>query len=367
MNSETILQEEKPFVVLSLFDGISVLRQAFKNLEIPVRYYASEIDKSAIKISQYNHPDIIHLGDVCQITAEKLPEIPDLLCWGSPCNNFSSLGRREGLAEGTKSSLFFEALRIFNEVKEINPNVLFIMENVVMSNDNKNIISSHLGVQPIKINSALVSAQSRNRLYWTNIKGVEQPVDQGIFLKHILENGYSEKEKSAILTSQYCNSIGGAVRSYFTRNRTERQVIFNHPMSFERTLSASTQYLHYSVTATTDNKVYDFNFTVNNNWNYAYTKSLNEETVQAIKPFVRVLTIAEREQLQNLPVGYTDVPTVSNTARTKALGNSFTVGVIEHILLKIPFVAKYGLPKELFTKQIFTEEDFKNFKKGKRI
>lgn len=172
--------------VLSLFDGISVARLALDRIGItPTAYYASEIDKRAIAVSGANWPDIIQLGDVCGVTADQVGQI-ELMIFGSPCTDLSSMnaihGKKLGL-DGERSGLFFEALRLIREVKP----TYFVMENVAsMSNKSKDDISELMGVEPIKINSALVSAQNRNRYYWSNIE-IQQPEDRGITLDSILQ------------------------------------------------------------------------------------------------------------------------------------------------------------------------------------
>lgn len=146
--------------VLSLFDGISCGYLAFKRAGLSIsQYYSSEIDKSAIIISQENIPDIIQLGDVRKIRTENLPEF-DIVIGGSPCQNLSRAGDNKGL-KGDKSSLFYEYLRILNELRYKNKNIFFLLENTVMASNWQNEISSLLGVQPIKIDSKLVSAQKK--------------------------------------------------------------------------------------------------------------------------------------------------------------------------------------------------------------
>ena len=162
--------------VLSLFDGISCGRIALERVGIKVdKYFASEIKDIAIKVTQTNYPDTIQIGDVTKIDATTLPKI-DLLIGGSPCQNFSiaNLNSRDGL-EGDKSSLFYQYLRLLREVKP----KYFLLENVKMKKDQEAIISELLGVKPILINSNLVSAQSRPRLYWTNIPGITPPLIRG--------------------------------------------------------------------------------------------------------------------------------------------------------------------------------------------
>ena len=145
------------------------------------KYYASEIDKYAIQIAKANYPDIIHIGDVREVTGEVYQDI-DLLCGGSPCQGFSFAGKQLNF-EDPRSALFFEFVRVLKEVKP----KYFLLENVRMKKEFQDVISEYLGVEPIMINSALVSAQNRVRLYWTNIPNIEQPKDKGLVLKDILD------------------------------------------------------------------------------------------------------------------------------------------------------------------------------------
>ena len=168
--------------VLSLFDGMSCGRIALDKLGIEVdNYFASEIDKYAIQVAKANYPNTIHIGDVTKVRAEDLPKI-DLLIGGSPCQGFSFAGKGLNF-EDPRSKLFFEFVRLVRECKP----EYFFLENVKMKKEHQAVISEQLGVQPIEINSSLVSAQNRKRLYWTNIPNVKQPEDKGILLKDILE------------------------------------------------------------------------------------------------------------------------------------------------------------------------------------
>src|SRR5690606_18870286 len=167
---------DKGINVLSLFDGMSCGQIALERAGIKVNnYFASEIDKHAIKVTQHNYPNTIQLGDVTQVKGEDLPKI-DLLIGGSPCQGFSFAGKQLNF-EDPRSKLFFEFVRL---LKECNPKY-FLLENVVMKKEFEQVITEHLGVEPIKINSALVSAQNRERLYWANFP-IEQPKDKGIKL-----------------------------------------------------------------------------------------------------------------------------------------------------------------------------------------
>ena len=180
--------------VLSLFDGMSCGRIALDRLGIPVtNYYAAEIDKYAIQVSEANFPDIIRLGDVCDVKATDLPKI-DLILAGSPCQGFSFAGKQLAF-DDPRSALFFEFVRL---LKECNPKY-FLLENVRMKKEFLDVITEQVGVEPIMINSSLVSAQNRVRFYWTNIPGIEQPEQRGIVLKDILEpNLESDLSEKAI-------------------------------------------------------------------------------------------------------------------------------------------------------------------------
>ena len=174
--------------VLSLFDGMSCGRIALERLGIPVdNYYASEIDKYAIQVSQANYPDIIQVGDVTELDTSTLPKI-DLIMGGSPCQGFSFAGKQLAF-DDPRSALFFEFVRCVEELKP----KYFLLENVRMKKEYLDVISEYMGVEPIMINSALVSAQNRVRYYWTNIPGIEQPEERGIVLRDILETQTSEQ------------------------------------------------------------------------------------------------------------------------------------------------------------------------------
>ena len=174
--------------VLSLFDGMSCGRIALDRLGIKVdNYYASEIDKYAMKVSEANYPDIIQVGDITKLDLSTLPKI-DLVMGGSPCQGFSFAGKQLAF-DDPRSALFFEFVRC---VEELNPKY-FLLENVRMKKEYLDVISEYMGVKPIMINSALVSAQNRVRYYWTNIPGIEQPEQRGIVLRDILETNASNE------------------------------------------------------------------------------------------------------------------------------------------------------------------------------
>jgi len=213
--------------ILSIFDGIGGARQALKELDIDCDYYASEIDPYAIQIAKANHPDIGHIGDVNNLFTDYTGALPwkilrwgecgdmaytdcrdgifDLLIGGFPCQSFSIAGNKKGF-EDERGNLFFELLRILKEVKP----KYFLFENVAsMSKANKDFITEKLGVEPIMINSNLVTAQNRKRLYFTNIPDIKQPEDKKIFLKDILQD-LRDLPKSIIYRNKSnCLRVGG--------------------------------------------------------------------------------------------------------------------------------------------------------------
>jgi DNA-cytosine methyltransferase len=305
--------------VLSLFDGMSCGQIALKNLGIQVdNYYAAEIDKYAITIAKKNHPGMVHLGDVRDLKASDLPQI-DLILAGSPCQDLSLAGKGAGL-DGEKSGLFYEFLRLLLECKP----KYFLLENVRMKKEYKDHISELLAVEPIEINSALVSAQNRNRLYWTNIPNVTQPEDLGVKLRDIVEDGVlTDRDKSHCLDASYYKG-GGAnqLRTYI--NKGKRQVVFNdgcHQVGIADDINGHDIMKRiYSVEGKSP--------TLN-----AMTGGNREPKVAVDELRWRKLTPLECERLQTVPDGYTEG--VSNTQRYKMLGNGWTVKVIEHILQNI--------------------------------
>lgn len=192
--------------VLSLFDGMSCCRIALQKLGKHVdAYYASEIDKHAIQVTQDNYPDTIQLGDVTKWKEWNIPwEEIDLLTAGSPCQGFSFAGKQLAFND-PRSALFFVFVDIWNHLKEKNPQARYLLENVHMKIEHEAVISRLLDINPLDINSALVSAQNRQRLYWTNIYNrpvglfghlecmIPQPKDRGILLRDILEDKVDEK------------------------------------------------------------------------------------------------------------------------------------------------------------------------------
>ncbi len=268
--------------VLSLFDGMSCGQIALERIGIKVNnYYASEIDKYAIKVTQHNYANTIQIGDVCQIKTENLPKI-DLLIGGSPCQGFSFAGKQLNFSD-PRSKLFFEFVGIMRKIKP----TYFLLENVIMKDIYKQVITDHLGVEPIVINSSLVSAQNRKRLYWTNIPINSQLTDRNIFVVDIKEKSnvskkYNLTEKSKIKIEKYSDGY--------------------IPCGKSPTLT--TELAHST----------GFNITPK------LIKEIGEN---------RRATPLECERLQTVPDNYTKI--VSDTQRYKMLGNGWTVDVIAHI------------------------------------
>lgn len=210
--------------ILSLFDGISCGRVALERAGIKVdKYYASEIDKYAIKISEKNYPDIIQLGDVAKWKEWDIDwSSIDLLIGGFPCQAYSMAGKQLGINDA-RGQLFFRYVEILNHILKNNPNIKFLAENVKMKQEFQNMISENLGVQPIEINSSLLSAQNRKRLYWTNIANVTQPEDKHIMLKDIVhEYSQVDRDKALCIDANYYK--GGNLKQYYEKHR--RQLVF---------------------------------------------------------------------------------------------------------------------------------------------
>ena len=340
--------------VLSLFDGMSCGRQALERAGIEVnQYFASEIDKYAIQVTMANYPNTIQLGSVVNVDGTKLPKI-DLLIGGSPCQSFSFAGKRKGMAttdeqeiltlehylklkaEGYEfegqSYLFWEFMRLLYEVKP----KYFLLENVEMGEKWEGVLTQAIGVHALHINSALVSAQNRKRIYFTNIgmesaglfgypvSIIEKPKDKKILLKDILESEVDEKyflsEKSFIFDriknnhpftpripnenqkSNYIKIGGSGVDDLIVHNTMPRS---------STTGKGGTGHLSRN-----DGKTYCLD-------------TGNTNAVEIVNSRIRRLTPIECERLQTVKDNYTNY--VSDSQRYKVLGNGWTIEVISHI------------------------------------
>ena len=278
--------------VLSLFDGMSCGQIALKRCGIKYnKYFASEIKKAAIKVTQYNFPNTIQIGDVKKINKKSLPKI-DLILAGSPCQDLSQGSKQRKGLDGQKSNLFFEFLRILKELKP----KYYLLENVIMEKDQYQKISELLNTYPVRINSSLVSAQQRDRLYWCNFgeeyfdllgfrhSVIPQPKDKKIFYKDIIENGYVIQNKSTCLMEGYSRPHAS------NRRRFRRWKKFGFV-------------------------------------NIVFTK-------KNLSPyFNRVLSKIEMERLQTIPENYTKILNWKQAA--SVLGDGWTIDIICHILERL--------------------------------
>lgn len=343
--------------VLSLFDGMSCGSIALSKLGVEVNnYFASEIDKFAIKVAKHNYPNIVHIGDVTKVKGDDLPKI-DLLIGGSPCQGFSFAGKQLNF-EDPRSKLFFDFVRLLKETKP----KYFLLENVKMKKEYEQIITDHLGVEPIMINSALVSAQNRKRLYWTNIPNINQPKDKGITWGDVRERGvnaesyyYTEKamqwlarvsqKKNKVLTihtdsdkmqmleashyKKYSNQRFFGIVDYPENKQAVAGMRGRYLVNGKRqdgkkkTKGLTKQYIEFRY----DGKTHALTTVKKDNVVVPFTLP---NRVPADEFFFRYITPLECERLQTVPDNYTAC--VSNTQRYKMLGNGWTVDVIAHIL-----------------------------------
>ena len=381
MGKKGRLAKIKELKVLSLFDGMSCGQIALDQLGIPVEtYYASEIDKYAIQVTQANYPKTIHVGDVTKLNPKDFTDV-DLIMGGSPCQGFSFAGRQLAF-DDPSSALFFEFIRLLKEIKP----KYFLLENVRMKKEFLDIISQEVskcypeiafGIEPILINSALVSAQSRQRYYWTNIPNIQQPKDRGIVLRDILETepenftkmsdkfakrqrgrkcliDYTKEKASNLSAMEYvkngrqgdylaCDYDGKPKKAYdiprelLKDNERQRRVYDpsgKSPTILGRSDSPKITTPQQAGIAA-DIKGHDILKRVYSPEGKSPTLNTmgggNREPKVAQEDLTwRKLTCRECERLQTVPDDYTNH--VSNTQRYKMLGNGWTVEVIKHIL-----------------------------------
>ena len=328
--------------VLSLFDGMSCGRIALERAGIEVdNYFSSEIDPYAIKIANKNYPqdEKNRLGDILNVKASDLPKI-DLLIGGSPCQGFSFAGKQLNF-EDERSKLFFEFVRLLEECKP----KYFLLENVKMKKEYQDVITKYLGVEPLLINSALVSAQNRERLYWTNIPSITQPEDKGLLIRDILDYTINDV-------------LSEAEFDYMCRSESTTKFVprLNRAKGMDEKSNTLTQSLHKGVPhgvikRPCEPKAFNENSICHHVANATDIKGNEcikrvyadsgkaptlttmggghrEPKVLADNTHYRKLTPIECERLQTVPDNYTDG--VSNSKRYKMLGNGWTVDVIAH-------------------------------------
>lgn len=315
-NNKKLCLKEEGLTVLSLCDGMSCGHIALDRSDCKVnKYFAAEIKDIGIKVTKDNYPDTIHIGDVNKIIYKDgvlHTEIGDfktkidLVIFGSPCQSFSiamKIEHRIGLEDKEKSGLFLECYRI---LKEVNP-TYFLMENVAsMKNDDKDFITELLGVEPIMIDSALVSPCLRKRYYWTNIPNVNQPIDKHITFQSILDKGYTNREKGVSLLVSDCRPTTTPVKMFHRYHRK----------SFTNLKFKSREHYEECV------KYYDSH--------YKGMKAKNIPVGETnIFDGVRFMNQAEIERCQTIPEGYTKCLTRNEAA--DVCGDGWTVDVIAHI------------------------------------
>lgn len=314
-------------VILSLFDGKACGMETLKQLGIKVdKYYSSEIDKHAIKIANKNHPNIIQLGNVENWMEWELPwhEI-DLVIGGSPCQGFSKAGKQLNF-DDPRSKLFFEFADIKNFLMEVNSKVKFFLENVSMIKEYRDVITEYMGVEPYKFNSELISAGKRNRLYWTNIKGIELPTeDSGVLLEHIIDSGEVDKDKAYCLDANYFKGVN--IKQYLCKSR--RQIVWQIPEGTKK------GYVEVS-----PGQCIDLTFikSLTRRGRLMLEKSncltaASYNYCKVTKDWFRLLTPVECERIHGLPDGYTEG--VSNTQRYKMIGNGWNIPTIKLFFSKM--------------------------------
>ena len=302
--------------VLSLFDGMSCGQIALDKLGIPVnKYFASEIDKYAIQVAKRNYPEMIHLGDVKEINPSELPKI-DLLIGGSPCQGFSFGGKGLNFLD-PRSRLFFEFDRLLKALKP----KYFLLENVKMKKESEQVITDYLGVEPVEINSNLVSAQNRKRLYWTNIPFDGLPEDKGIMLKDILEEETAEFYRAGEYLQEKRRASDKNPDMLNPDYRSQANTIHDVDGKSGCVCSGTHGYAIGYVP-----EIRDKSKCVRTGGRLSYDR---HEWDSIDNMHWRKLTVTECERLQTVPDGYTCG--VSNTQRYKMLGNGWTVDIIKHI------------------------------------
>lgn len=327
--------------VLSLFNGMSTGHTALDNLGIKVdKYYSSEIKKAAIELTQHHYPETIQLGDVTKWREWDIDwQSIDLLLSGSPCQDLSIAGSRAGL-KGNRSSLFFVFVDILEHIRKVNPKVLFLQENVGSAlKSDVGIMSRALGVYPVRINSNLVTAQLRDRYYWSNIKTKEdgmfgdlvtdipQPKDRKIMFRDIIEDGFTDKYKAnCILESE----------SRMTTNKESLKKRyakdFNTIVYVDKD-SLQCKQINPSREAGeqphNQNRVYDADYKMP-----CLTEAFARR-LQVKDYSVRILSKVELCRLQGFPDNWCDV--ISRNKAASLLGDGWTLPIIEHIFQYLPF------------------------------
>ena len=331
--------------VVSLFNGMNTGRQALKNVGIKVnKYYSSEIKPYAIELTQHHFPDTIQVGDVTKWREWDIDwQSIDLILSGSPCQDLSAAGKRAGI-NGSRSSLFFVFVEILKHIKSLNPKVLFLQENVGSAAKlDVGIMSRALGVYPCRINSSLVTAQLRDRYYWSNIRtrqdgmfgdlitDIPQPKDKWIMFKDILTSGIVEVDKHTCLNTK---SGGSASQEYLKhRNETTGMITLIYEENNELRVKTNTKQGYDVVT---ENDCIDLSFPTSTTRRGRVTKGKspclmesNNNLYSYKDGIVRTVNKIEMCRLQGFPDDYCDILTTAKAG--SLLGDGWTLPIIEHI------------------------------------
>lgn len=347
--------------VVSLFNGMNTGRQALENIGIKVnKYYSSEIKPYAIELTQHHFPDTIQVGDVTKWREWNVDwKSIDLILSGSPCQDLSAAGKRAGI-NGSRSSLFFTFVDILNHIKTLNPNVLFLQENVGSANKlDVGIMSRALGVYPVRINSSLVTAQLRDRYYWSNIRTKEtmfdlvtdipQPKDRKIMFKDILTSGITiipqdylsefktgnmstiERNKHTCLNTGSGNKV--SQKGLIKRDSTTNMITLIYETNNELRCKTNTT---KGFDVVTENNCLDLSFPTSTTRRAMVTKGKspclmesNNNLYSYKDGIVRTVNQIEMERLQGFPDGYTSI--LSKSKAGSLLGDGWTLPIIEHI------------------------------------
>ena len=322
--------------ILAPFNGMNCGRLAVERIGIQVeQYYSSEINKHAIQVTQRNHPDTVQIGDITAVNGKEFKGI-DLLMGGSPCQGFSFAGKQLNFND-PRSKLLFEFVRL---IEEAQPRY-FLLENVRMKREYADEISKLLGVQPVRINSSLVSAQNRDREYWTNIPIISVPEDRGIMLSDIVHENTDHADvgqykvpitKSFRILDIECQKRKIAVTSEPENQGNRVYTIHGKAVTLLGECGGGAakmgQYLFGCISPDRENKRQNGQrFSIGDKF---YTLTAQDRHGILTDGYIRKLTPVECERLQTVPDGFTEG--VSETQRYKMLGNGWTVDVIAHIL-----------------------------------
>lgn len=331
--------------VLSLFNGMNTGRQALENVGIKVKkYYSSEIKPYAIELTQHHFPDTIQVGDVTKwrewdIEWHKI----DLILSGSPCQDLSAAGKRAGI-NGKKSSLFFVFIEILEHVKSLNPNVIFFQENVGSASKlDVGIMSRALGVYPVRMNSSLLTAQLRDRYYWTNIRtkktmfdvvvDIPQPKDLGILLSDIIISGDVDRDKSlCLLEGYYSKKPADIYDKMMKRYKMGMLQIIYEPIKKELSVKTNTS---KGFDIMTESDCLNLSFPTSKTRRGRVTKNKEPCILQGNEPLfilknhhLRLLNKIEMCRLQGFPDNYCE--TISDNKAASLLGDGWTLPIIEH-------------------------------------